>query len=117
MARYLLEVASALVVVELASALVVLICFSICASTPFMADTPAPIRIPTPGGEVILSNPAEHTAYDDWNYPPARRAGDYVYVSGVVVGRLAHARDRRKGDFLGAVRPNGDGLRGLAVQI
>jgi enamine deaminase RidA (YjgF/YER057c/UK114 family) len=52
-----------------------------------MADTPAPIRVPTPGGEVILSTPAEHTAYDDWNYAPARRAGDYVYVSGVVVAR------------------------------
>jgi len=52
-----------------------------------MADSPAPIRVPTPGGEVILSTPAEHTAYDDWNYAPARRAGDYVYVSGVVVAR------------------------------
>ena len=52
-----------------------------------MAETPAQIRIPTPGGEVILSTPAEHTAYDEWNYAPARRAGDYVYVSGVVVAR------------------------------
>jgi enamine deaminase RidA (YjgF/YER057c/UK114 family) len=72
---------------ELASSLVVLICLSICENTPIMAETPAPIRIPTPGGEVILSTPAEHTAYDDWNYAPARRAGDYVYVSGVVVAR------------------------------
>ena len=52
-----------------------------------MAETPAQLRIPTPGGEVILSTPAEHTAYDEWNYAPARRAGDYVYVSGVVVAR------------------------------
>ena len=91
MARYLLEVVSALVVLELVLALVVLICFSICGSTPIMADTAAPICIPTPGGKVILSTPAEHTAYDDWNYAPARRAGDHVYVSGVVVGRLADA--------------------------
>jgi enamine deaminase RidA (YjgF/YER057c/UK114 family) len=52
-----------------------------------MAETPAQIRIPTRGGEVILSTPAEHTAYDEWNHAPARRAGDYVYVSGVVVAR------------------------------
>jgi enamine deaminase RidA (YjgF/YER057c/UK114 family) len=56
-------------------------------SAPIMADNPPQIRIPTPGGEVILSTPAEHTAYDEWNYAPARRAGDYVFVSGVVVGR------------------------------
>ena len=72
---------------ELASSPVVLVCFSICGTTPIMAETPAQIRIPTPGGEVILSTPAEHTAYDGWNYAPARRAGDYVYVSGVVVAR------------------------------
>jgi len=72
---------------ELASSPVVLVCFSICGNTPIMAETPAQIRIPTPGGEVILSTPAEHTAYDEWNYAPARRAGDYVYVSGVVVAR------------------------------
>jgi enamine deaminase RidA (YjgF/YER057c/UK114 family) len=52
-----------------------------------MVDTPAPIRKPTPGGEVIPSTPAEHTAYDAWHYAPASRAGDYVYVSGVVVAR------------------------------
>jgi hypothetical protein len=50
-----------------------------------MADNPPPIRIATPGGEVVISTPAEHTAYYDWNYAPARRAGDFVYVSGVVV--------------------------------
>ena len=72
---------------ELASSPVVLVCFSICGNTPIMAETPAQLRIPTPGGEVILSTPAEHTAYDEWNYAPARRAGDYVYVSGVVVAR------------------------------
>jgi enamine deaminase RidA (YjgF/YER057c/UK114 family) len=54
-----------------------------------MADSPSPIQIATPGGEVIISTPAEHAAYDDWNYAPARRAGDYVYVSGVVVSRQA----------------------------
>jgi enamine deaminase RidA (YjgF/YER057c/UK114 family) len=73
----------------LASSIAALTWFSICGSTPIMADNPPPIRIPTRGGEVVISTPAEHTAYDDWNYAPARRAGDYVYVSGVVVGRQA----------------------------
>ena len=58
-----------------------------CGSTPIMADNSSPTRIATPGGEVVISTPAEHKAYDEWNYAPARRAGDYVYVSGVVVGR------------------------------
>jgi enamine deaminase RidA (YjgF/YER057c/UK114 family) len=52
-----------------------------------MADNFLPIRISTSGGEIVLSTPAEQVAYDDWNYAPARRAGDYVYVSGVVVVR------------------------------
>jgi enamine deaminase RidA (YjgF/YER057c/UK114 family) len=52
-----------------------------------MADNSESTRIATPGGEVVISTPAEHTAYDEWNYAPARRAGDYVYVSGVVVTR------------------------------
>jgi enamine deaminase RidA (YjgF/YER057c/UK114 family) len=54
---------------------------------PVMADSAAPTRILTPGGEAVISTPAEHTVYDEWNYAPSRRAGDYVYVSGVVVGR------------------------------
>jgi hypothetical protein len=58
-----------------------------CRSTPIMADNSSPTRIATPGGEIVISTPAEHTTYDNWNYAPARRAGDYVYVSGVVVGR------------------------------
>jgi enamine deaminase RidA (YjgF/YER057c/UK114 family) len=52
-----------------------------------MADNSESTRIATPGGEVVINTPAEHTAYDEWNYAPARRAGDYVYVSGVVVAR------------------------------
>jgi enamine deaminase RidA (YjgF/YER057c/UK114 family) len=59
----------------------------ICGRTPIMTDNSTPTRIATPGGEIVISTPAEFTAYDDWNYAPARRAGGYVYVSGVVVGR------------------------------
>jgi enamine deaminase RidA (YjgF/YER057c/UK114 family) len=88
---------------ELASSLVVLVCFSICLNTPIMAETPTQIRIPTPGGEVILTTLAEHTAYDEWDYEPARRAGDYVYVSGVVVARQPEG-PRTPGTFKDATR-------------
>ena len=50
-----------------------------------MSDTAGPTRIPAPGGEVAITNPREQEFYDKWNFAPARRAGDYVYVSGVVV--------------------------------
>jgi enamine deaminase RidA (YjgF/YER057c/UK114 family) len=72
---------------KLATSITVLAWLFICGSTPIMADNSSPTRIATPGGEVVFSTPAEHTAYDDWNYAPARWSGDYVYVSGVVVAR------------------------------
>jgi len=71
----------------IASSTVALTWLSVCWSTTVMTDNTPPIRISTSGGEIVLSTPAEHTAYDDWNYAPARRAGDYVYVSGIVVVR------------------------------
>jgi hypothetical protein len=36
-----------------------------CGSTSIMADNSSPTRIGTPGGEVVISTPAEHTAYGD----------------------------------------------------
>jgi enamine deaminase RidA (YjgF/YER057c/UK114 family) len=50
-----------------------------------ISDTGFPTRIPAPGGEVAITSPREQEFYDKWNFAPARRAGDYVYVSGVVV--------------------------------
>lgn len=46
-----------------------------------------PIRLPSPGGEVILPNAGAKKAHDEWRYAAARRAGDTLYVSGVVVFR------------------------------
>ena len=46
-----------------------------------------PIRLPSPGGEVILPSAAAKKAHDEWRYAAARRAGDTLYVSGVVVFR------------------------------
>lgn len=50
-------------------------------------DTSAAIKIPAPHGEVILPSPAARRAYDEIHYAPARRVGDTLYVSGVIVGR------------------------------
>lgn len=47
---------------------------------------PAPTIIPAPGGAVALVGPGDRESYDRFNYAPIRRAGDYLYVSGVVIG-------------------------------
>lgn len=56
------------------------------AATPAAADE-FPLRLPTPGGEVILPTAADKKAHDEWRYAAARRVGDTFYVSGVVVFR------------------------------
>jgi enamine deaminase RidA (YjgF/YER057c/UK114 family) len=46
-------------------------------------------RIPAPGGEVVFANPGEkEEMYDQLTYSAARRAGDFVYLSGVETGPL-----------------------------
>lgn len=47
-----------------------------------------PLKIPAPGGEVIIPSAGYQKAYDEYGYAPARRAGDYVYISGVVAGPI-----------------------------
>jgi enamine deaminase RidA (YjgF/YER057c/UK114 family) len=66
---------------KLTRALVVLLAIG----TTAMSDSVLPKHIPAPGGEVVITSPREQEFYDKWNFAPARRAGDYVYVSGVVV--------------------------------
>ena len=51
------------------------------------ATATQPIRIPAPGGEVILPGERERTAYDRFGYAAARRSGNLLFVSGVIVGR------------------------------
>lgn len=47
-----------------------------------------PIHILSSGGEVVIATAREKAAaYDQFHYAPARRVGDTLYVSGVVVGR------------------------------
>jgi len=69
------------------------------AATPVAhAQTPAagdyPKLIPAPGGEVVIPSVGAQRAYDEIKYAPARRAGDFLYISGVIAGpRGAPERD------------------------
>ena len=48
-------------------------------------------RIASAGGEVVIATDDERrVAYDTLHFAPARRAGNVLYVSGVIVRRLAH---------------------------
>ncbi len=51
-----------------------------------MAETAK--KIPAPGGEVILAAESDRKNYDSLRFAAARRAGDALYVSGVIVGRM-----------------------------
>jgi enamine deaminase RidA (YjgF/YER057c/UK114 family) len=55
------------------------------------AETPPapdfPMHIPTKSGEVILATPGDKQNYDEYGFAQVRRAGDLVFVSGVIVGR------------------------------
>ena len=56
-------------------------------ATPVLAQETYPRKIPSSGGEVIIPNAQHQKAYDEIRYAPARRVGDTLYVSGVIVGR------------------------------
>jgi enamine deaminase RidA (YjgF/YER057c/UK114 family) len=45
-----------------------------------------PKIIPAPGGHVIIPSAGSQSAYDGYKYAPARRAGDFLYISGVIAG-------------------------------
>jgi len=45
-----------------------------------------PKLIPAPGGEVVIPSAGAQRAYDEIKYAPARRAGDFLYISGVIAG-------------------------------
>ena len=46
-----------------------------------------PLRIPAPGGEVILPDAGAKHSHDNWRYAAVRRVDDTLYLSGVVVYR------------------------------
>jgi len=51
------------------------------------AEEKFPVRIPSPGGEVVLPDAGAKAAHDEWRYAASRRVGDMIYVSGVIVNR------------------------------
>lgn len=61
-------------------------------ATPAAAQESAgafPKRIPSPGGEVVIAGPTEQAFFDRLHFASARRAGDFLYLSGVVARRNA----------------------------
>jgi len=46
-----------------------------------------PLRVPVPGGEVIHANAGAKHAHDTIRFASARRAGNLLYLSGVIIGR------------------------------
>jgi enamine deaminase RidA (YjgF/YER057c/UK114 family) len=57
------------------------------ASTPVFAADAYPLIIPAPGGEIILPDAGSKRNHDEWRFSTARRLGDVLYVSGVIVYR------------------------------
>jgi enamine deaminase RidA (YjgF/YER057c/UK114 family) len=62
---------------------------SIVAAAAFAAEPAAtyPLKLPAPGGEVILPDARAKENHDEWRYASVRRVGDMLYVSGVIVYR------------------------------
>ncbi|MEO5494225.1 MAG: Rid family hydrolase [Sphingomonas sp.] len=56
------------------------------AGSGFGQTLPAPIHIPAPGGEVVLTSAFDKQIYDEDQLSAVRRAGDWLYFSGSVVG-------------------------------
>jgi len=47
-----------------------------------------PKKIPAPGGHALIPVPAMQHSYDEWKFAPARRVGDFLYISGVIAGPM-----------------------------
>jgi enamine deaminase RidA (YjgF/YER057c/UK114 family) len=75
-----------------------LLAIALTSAAPLFAQIPAPapaqapwtpLHIPTRNGEVILPTATDKQNYDQYGYAAVRRAGNLVFISGVVVGRRA----------------------------
>lgn len=58
-----------------------------CAGATNAADAPYPRVIAAPGGEIIIPDAESQVHHDEWRFSAARRMGDTLYVSGVIVNR------------------------------
>lgn len=45
-----------------------------------------PKIVPSAGGHVIIHSPGAQRNYDAYKFAPARRAGNFLYISGVIAG-------------------------------
>src|SRR5688572_19595845 len=71
-----------------------LIAAAVLAASAAQAQEAYPKKIPAPGGHALIPTPQSQRAYDEYRFAPARRAGDYLYISGVIVGPApGEARD------------------------
>src|SRR4051812_20469407 len=59
------------------------------AANPPAAEVLRPEHIEAPGGEVILADQYDRSAYDRFEFAPVRRSGDLLFLSGVIVARRA----------------------------
>lgn len=76
------------------SLLALALAFAAAAAQAQPASGVYPKRIPASGGHVIIPSAGAQRAYDDYKYAPARRAGDTLYISGVIAGpQGGQARD------------------------
>ena len=67
---------------------ITLLIIGLCPAQPQSGRSEKAIHIPSSGGEVLIATAAEKAvAYDQYHYSPARRVGDTLYISGVIVGR------------------------------
>jgi enamine deaminase RidA (YjgF/YER057c/UK114 family) len=67
---------------------ITLLVVGLCPAQPQADKSEKAIHIPSSGGEVLIATATEKAvAYDQYHYSPARRVGDTLYISGVVVGR------------------------------
>lgn len=56
--------------------------------TPAAAQEAFPKHVPSAGGAVLIPSAGAQRAYDTMKFAPARRAGDYLYISGAIAGPL-----------------------------
>ncbi len=59
------------------------------ASLAQAAEPTWPLKLPAPGGEVVLPDEGAKKSHDEYRFAAARRVGDMVYLSGVIVYRGA----------------------------
>jgi len=57
------------------------------AATAATAAETYPLKLPAPGGEVVLPDEGAKKSHDEMRYAAVRRVGDMVYLSGVIVNR------------------------------